>query len=227
MPPGADGFTLMGVRAAFTPSGLSGVTTATQAAWNSLRFALMGGGAAVVVGVAFAFAVVRGRWRVLDRASLLPLATSAVTLGLGYLLAWPYLAGTFWGLAMAHALIAVPFVVRSVLPSLRGIPASRTAAAATAGAGPWRRAWRIDLPAMTSGLATGAGFAAAVSLGEFGAALVLARPEHATLPVAIYQRLSRPGAENYAAAMVMALLLMILTALVIAVLDRWGGESEF
>jgi thiamine transport system permease protein len=66
----------------------------------------------------------------------------------------------------------------------------------------------------------------AVSLGEFGAALVLTRPELATLPVAIYQRLSRPGSENYAAALVLAMLLMGLTALVMAALDRLGTPGE-
>jgi thiamine transport system permease protein len=226
VPPGAAGPSLAGWRAAFAPSDLLGVITAWEAAWNSLRFAAASGAVATLVGAGFAYAVVRAGWRALDRASLLPLATSAVTLGLGLLLAFPGLAGTFWGLALAHALIGTPFVARSLLPSLRGIPASRSAAAAVAGAGPWRRALRVDLPALGPGLVAGAGFAVAVSLGEFGAALVLTRPELATLPVAIYQRLGRPGAENYAAALVLALLLMVLTGLIMALLDRLGGPGE-
>lgn len=227
LPPGAEAPTLSGVHAAFAPSGLLGVISGWTAILNSLRFAIASGAIAMVVGTCFAYAVARGGWRILDRGSLLPLATSAVTLGLGLLLTWPALAGTFWGLALAHALIAVPFVTRSLLPTLRGIPPSRLAAAATAGAGPWRRLLRIELPALGPSLAVGAGFAAAVSLGEFGAALVLARPEHATLPVAIYGRLSRPGVENYAAALVLALALMVLTGAVIALLDRLGGGAEF
>ncbi len=226
VPPGTEGPSLIGWRAAFAPSGLFGVASAWDAAWNSLRFAVASGAIATVAGAAFAYAVVRGGWRWLDRASLLPLATSAVTLGLGVLLAFPALSGTFWGLALAHALIGTPFVARAVLPSLRGIPASRLAAAAVAGAGPWRRLARVELPALTPSLIAGSGFAAAVSLGEFGAALVLTRPELATLPVAIYQRLGRPGSENYAAALVMALALMALTALVMAALDRLGGPGE-
>ena len=226
VPPGAEGISWIGWRAAFAPSGLLGVVSAWDATWNSLRFAAASGLVATVVGTALAYAVVRAGWRFLDRASLLPLATSAVTLGLGFLLAWPALTGTFWGLALAHALIGTPFVTRAVLPSLRGIPPSRSAAAAVLGAGPWRRALRVDLPALVPGLIGGAGFAVAVSLGEFGAALVLSRPELATLPIAIYQRLGRPGAENYAAALVLALLLMALTALIMALLDRLGGPGE-
>ncbi len=227
VPPGASGPSWAGWRAAFAPSELLGVVSAGEATWNSLRFAAASGALATLVGLAFAYAVVRAGWRFLDRASLLPLATSAVTLGLGLLLAFPGLSGTFWGLALAHALIGTPFVARSVLPSLRGIPASRSAAAAVAGAGPWRRALRVDLPALGPALVGGAGFAVAVSLGEFGAALVLSRPELATLPVAIYQRLGRPGGENYAAALVLALVLMALTAALMALLDRLGGPGEF
>ncbi len=227
VPPGAEGVTALGWRAAFAPSGLVGVTSAWEAIGNSLRFAAAAGAVAVVMGTAFAYAVVRGRQRWLDRVSLLPLATSSVTLGLGLLLAWPSLAGTFWGLALAHALIGMPFVTRAVLPSLRGVPASRLAAAAVAGAGAWRRLWRVDLPALRASLVSGAGFAVAVSLGEFGASLMLTRPEFATLPVAMYQRLGRPGVENYAAAMVMALLLMLVTAGLMALLDRLGGAGEW
>jgi len=226
VPPGAEGVTWLGWQAAFAPSGLLGVISAGDALVNSLRFAVASGALALMSGVTFAYAVVRGGWRWLDRASLLPLATSSVTLGLGVLLAWPNLAGSFWGLAFAHALIGMPFVARAVLPSLRSVPPSRLAAATVAGAGPWRRLLRIDLPAMRTSLIAGGGFAVAVSLGEFGASLVLTRPDLATLPVAIYQRLGRPGMENYAAALVLALLLMMVTAAFMVLLDRLGGPGE-
>ncbi len=226
-PPGSTGVTLSGFQAAFAPSRFLGVASAGDAIFNSLRLAAASALVAVPLGLAFAVAVVRGRARLLDRASLLPLAVSAVTLGLGVLLAYPQLAGRFWGLALAHALIATPFVARTLLPSLRSLPASRLQAAATLGAGPWRRLMRVDLPALRPALAAGGGFAVAVSLGEFGAALVLTRPELATLPVAIYQRLARPGAESYAAALALALMLLLLTGLVMAAVDRLGGRGEW
>lgn len=226
-PPGTDGFTLRGLTAAFTPSRLLGLASAGDAIFNSLRLAAASALVAVPFGLAFALAAVRSQVRFLDRASLLPLAISAVTLGLGVLLAYPQLAGRFWGLALAHALIATPFVARSLLPSLRGLPPSRLHAAATLGAGPWRRLLRVDLPALRPALIAGGGFAVAVSLGEFGAALVLTRPELATLPVAIYQRLARPGAESYAAALALSLILLLLTALVMAAVDRLGGRGEW
>lgn len=224
--PGTDGFTLTGVNALLRPSGLIGVADAQLAILNSLRFAAAGGGLALLMGFAFAYAAARGGWGWLDELSLLPLATSAVTLGLGLLITWPGLASRFWGIAVAHALVGFPFVARALLPALRGLPASQLAAAATLGAGPWRRLARVELPLLAPALIGGGGFAFAVSLGEFGATLVLSRPELTTLPLAIFQRLGRPGLQSYAAALVLALLLMLLTAAVMVLLDRLG-QSEF
>jgi thiamine transport system permease protein len=98
-------------------------------------------------------------------------------------------------------------------------------AAQTLGAGPLRTLRRLELPLLAPSLLAGAGLAFAVSLGEFGATLVLSRPELATLPVAIFERLSRPGAANYGAALALALLLLVLTGAVMMLLERFGdGE---
>lgn len=193
---------------------------------NSLAFAAASTALALALGTAFAYAVARGGWRWLDGLSLLPLATSPVTLGFGYLIAYPWLVATFWGVPLAHALIAFPFVTRTLLPALRALPAGQAGAAATLGAGPWRTLWRVELPQLRSSMTVAAAFAFAVSLGEFGASLLLVRPEFATLPVAIYDRLSRPGIANYGAALGLALVLMAVTTLVMLVLQR-RDRGEF
>jgi len=202
-----------------------GFAGAGGAVLNSLRFALSSLAVSLLVGLGFAYAVVRGGWRALDALSLLPLATSAVTLGFGYLLAFPRLSGSAWGIVLAHSLIAFPFVVRSLLPALRGLPASLTEAASTLGSGPLRTLRRVELPLLAPSLVAASSFAFAVSMGEFGATLVLQRPEFATIPVAIFDRLGRPGAENYGAALALAVLLMLLTGAVMLLLERFGqGE---
>src|SRR5690606_31867732 len=193
---------------------------------NSLAFAAASTALALALGTAFAYAVARGGWRWLDGLSLLPLATSPVTLGFGYLIAYPWLVATFWGVPLAHALIASPFVTRTLLPALRALPAGQAGAAATLGAGPWRTLWRVELPQLRSSMTVAAAFAFAVSLGAFGASLLLVRPEFATLPVAIYDRLSRPGITNYGAALGLALVLMAVTTLVMLVLQR-RDRGEF
>src|SRR5690606_5086448 len=162
-----------------------------------LTFALLSAALAVVVGLGFAYAVARGGWRALDTASLLPLATSPVTLGFGYLLAYPALATTFWGIPLAHALVAFPFVARTLLPARRRRPRGQRAAPARPGAGPARTCVRGELPALPPPLLAAAAFAFASSMGEVGASLLLVRPEYATLPVAMFDRLGRPGPLNF------------------------------
>lgn len=196
-----------------------GFAGAGQAIVNSLRFAVSSTFLSLLVGFAFAYAVVRGNWKWLDSLSLLPLATSAVTLGLGYLLAFPLLRTNPWGLTLAHTLIAFPFVTRSLLPALRSLPENLVGAATTLGASPLRVLSKIELPLLIPSFITAASFAFAISLGEFGATLVIQSERFATLPIAIFDRLGRPGAANYGAALALSFILMAVTALVMVVLE--------
>jgi thiamine transport system permease protein len=199
---------------------------AGKAVLNSLQFAAGSMILSLLAGTCFAYAVVRAGWRWLDGVSLLPLATSSVTLGFGYLLAFPALIVSPWGLLLAHSLIGFPLVTRAVLPALRGIPPNLTAAARSLGATPWSQLRRVDLPLLVPSLLTAAAFAFAISMGEFGATLVITRPEYATIPVAIFDRLGRAGAANYASALALSVLLMTVTAAVMLLLERFG-QSEF
>ena len=69
----------------------------------------------------------------------------------------------------------------------------------------WRSTSRIAARAAL----VAAGFAFAISLGEFGATLFIVRPETTTLPVAIYRLLGRPGATNFDQAMAASTILMV------------------
>ena len=86
------------------------------------------------------------------------------------------------------------------------------------------RAWReVDLRVIRGPLLTGAGFAAAISLGEFGATTFLTRQGRATLPIAIEQLLGRPGTLLHAQGYVLATVLAALTFAVIAVVEGVRG----
>lgn len=171
--------------------------------------------------------------RLLDASLMLPLATSAVTLGLGYLIALGRppisLRSSILMLPIAHAVVAVPFVLRSVLPGFRGIQPSLREAAAMMGAGEWR-VWReVDWPLIRRPILAGALFAFTISLGEFGATIFLARPETPTLPIAIYRFLGQPGALNYGQALAMSVLLMVVCVVAFLAIEhfRFGDEGEF
>ncbi len=220
-----DGLSLQNFTALSEATRSVGFAGAGRAIFNSLRFAFLSMFLSLIVGFAFAYAIVRGGWRILDSLSLLPLATSAVTLGFGYLLAFPGLSVGFWGIVLAHTLIAFPFVVRSVLPALRALPPNLLHAARMLGSSPLTILRRVELPLLIPSLIAAASFAFAVSMGEFGATLVLQRPEYATIPVAIFDRLGRPGAANYGAALALSVILMLVTGAVMVLLERFG-QSE-
>jgi thiamine transport system permease protein len=192
---------------------------------NSLLFATVATAIALVVGGLASFAVARHqRGGALESALALPLGISAVTVGFGFLIALdepPLDLRTSWILVpIAHALIAIPFVVWLVTPLLRSIDPRLREAAAVLGAPP-RRVWReVDLPIVGRAFAVAAGFAFAISLGEFGATLFLARPDRATLPVVIYRLLGQPGALNFGAAMAASTILMALTVVAVLAADR-------
>jgi thiamine transport system permease protein len=206
---------------------------------NSMGFALATMGLSVALGL-MAAAVLLGRdsrpaglRRLLDPVLMLPLGTSAVTLGLGYIVALDEpplnLRTSPLMIVLAHTLVALPFVVRSVLPALRAINPHLREAAALLGASPWR-VWReVDLPIVARAVLVGAVFAFTVSMGEFGATSLIARPERPTLPVAIYRFLGRPGTANYGQALAMSTLLMLVCTLGFLAIERFrvGEVGEF
>ena len=227
---GGDGYSLSSYRA-LTSSGSAGrllFVKPVEALLNSLAFAGVATGIAVIVGVLVALAVAysrgysKGAAGAIDTAMLLPLGTSAVAVGLGLLLALDSppldIRDSPWIIPVAHALIGVPFVLRGVAPVLSAIPKQVRESAKLLGASQFRL-WRdIDIPLARRSILSAAGFAFAVSLGEFGASEFLVRPERPTVPVVIYQLLSRPGDLAYGQALALSVILMAtITAVVVAV----------
>jgi len=193
---------------------------------NSLLFATAATITAMIVGTLASLAAVSGTraGRVMDGALMLPLGTSAVTLGLGLLLA--FRSGPLAGrgaillVPLAQALVAIPFVVRTMLPVLRSIDGRLREAAATLGAPP-RRVWReVDLPIVSRAGLVAAGFAFAVTIGEFGATVFVARASNPTIPVAIYRALGLPGQINSGRAMALSVVLALITGVTVTLIDR-------
>jgi thiamine transport system permease protein len=199
----------------------------TEAIRNSLATAIVATVIGLVVGGLAAGAIVYGRRaiaRLLDVGLMLPLGTSAVTLGFGFLIALdepPLDLRTSWILVpLAQALVAIPFVVRIVVPALRAIDGRLRDAATMLGASP-PRVWRhIDWPIAARAGTAAAAFAFAISLGEFGATSFLARPDAPTIPIAMFRLLSRPGATLHGMAMALAVVLGALVLAATLVVER-------
>ncbi|MBO8195178.1 iron ABC transporter permease [Streptomyces oryzae] len=209
------------------------VVAPVEAIGNSLAYAAVATAIALVVGGLAAAALTRRAGRLvrgLDALLMLPLGTSAVTVGFGFLVALdepPLDLRSSWILVpLAQALVGVPFVIRTMLPVLRAVDVRLREAAAVLGASPLRAWGEVDFPLVRRALLVAAGFAFTVSLGEFGATVFIARPDTPTLPVAVARMLGRAGESNYGQAMALSTILMLVCAGVLLALERVRTDGQ-
>lgn len=196
-----------------------------EALKNSLFFALTSSFLSLILGFMLSFAIrdLGKNKRFFEMLILLPLGTSAVTLGLGFFIAFS--RGDFLLdyypllIPAAHTLIALPFVLHVIQPAVESIPKNIKDAARTLGASPFNIWRQVELPLIWRAVITSLIYAFTVSLGEFGATSFLARPELPTLPVAIFRYLNLPGGNNYGKAMAMAVVILVVCAAGIFILE--------
>lgn len=239
---GGGGWTTENYRTLATADPGAGlVVPVTTALLNSLRVAVdatalsltLGFVVAVLVTRRVTGPVVRRLVAAFDGVFMLPLGVSAVTLGFGFLVALDQppldFRGSPWLVPVAQALVALPLVVRTLVPALRSIDQRQREAAATLGADPLRILASVELPLAWRPLVAAAGLAFAVSLGEFGATSFLARPDFPTLPVVIFDLLGRPDPAAFGAALAASVVLGTVTAVVTVAVDRLrvGGVGAF
>ena len=161
---------------------------------------------------------------------MLPLGTSAVIVGFGFLVALDTppldLRTSILLIPIAHALVALPFVMRAVVPVIRAIDDRLREAAAVLGASP-ARAWReVDAPILGARRARRARASPSPSRwASSGPRSSSPGPTRVTIPVAIYRLLGQPGAANFATAMALATVLMVLTAATVLLIERLRGSG--
>ena len=213
------------------PSQSAAFVEPSEAIVNSLSFAMAASVIALVVAVMASAALSYSRRRVsrtFEVLVMLPLGTSAVTIGFGFLVAldWPIDIRTSAILIpIAHALVAIPFVVRTTSPSMGSVQHRLREAAATLGATPARAWWTIDLRIVSRSIAVGVAFAFAISMGEFGATSFISRPDSPTIPIAIFRLLGRPGSVPFGSALALSVLLMFITGVAVLTIDSLRTPS--
>ena len=202
-----------------------------QATLNSMGYA----GATVLLSLllgypaALALAKPTRLEKVLDPLIMLPLGSSAVMLGLGFIISYGKWLTSPWLVPFAHTLVALPFVIRTLQPAIASIPQRLRQAASSLGASPFGVWKNIDFPILRRATLAAATFAFTISLGEFGATLLISRPDYPTIPVAIERFLSQPGGLNYGQAMAMATVLMLLVVISILSIEKFrlSNTGEF
>ena len=218
-------------------------TPALHALWLTLLVVAIAVPLDTVFGVGVALILARhrfpGAW-LLDALVDIPLALSPVVVGLSLVLVY---GRTGWfgnwlaargitvifsvpGIVMASAVVALPYVVREVLPVLQEIGTEQEQAARTLGAGPLTVFRRITLPSIQRGLAYGMTLTTARVLGEFGAVAIVSgsiigRTQTLTLFISSsIDNLDPVGA--YTGAVILALIALLVLGLLGIVGPREG-----
>lgn len=204
----------------------------TQALRASLIIAANATVIAVLLGVLVAFVLSRasatrgGRraTKVFDAVFMLPLGVSSVTVGYGFYITLNNppldLRTSSVLIPIAQATVALPLVVRTLTPALQQIDDRLRQAAMMLGAPYYRALMTVDVAVIWRPLLAAAGFAMAVSMGEFGATAFLARSDNPTLPVVIFRLISRPDAESFGMAMAASVVLTVVTVAIMGLVER-------
>ena len=221
---GFDNFANLGTRGARDLLNISFV----DATGNSIRNMAIAALIAFALGTVISWLLTRTKYLILDLAFLLPLGVSSVVLGFGFLVSfdaeWFPLRSSWLIVPLAQALIALPMVIRLVYPALIALGKEPIEQAQLDGATPWQT-WRfVESKIIRSVLLTALGFAAIISIGEFGASSFLANGSQATVPTLLYRLIARPGEQNYGMAMAVSAILVVLSALTVYVVSRVPKE---
>lgn len=213
----------------FPPAGLSlrwYENILTSPLWSgsivtSLQVGLLSALLATVLGTLAALGLVRGKYPgrgVVNAVIISPLIVPIVVTAIGMYLAFVEwgLTGTFIGLAVAHTVLGLPFVVIMVSASLQLMDPNLELAAQSLGANPVRTFQRVTLPLIAPGVATGWLLAFIWSWDELVVAIFLSSPITRTLPVVMWGQIrSRIDPSIAAVAMVFLLITVIVLVLVI------------
>lgn len=162
---------------------------------TSIQVGLLVAVLATTLGVAAAFGLDRTLWRgrgALRSAMMAPMIVPGIVVAVavyGAFLRWQ-LNGTALGFVLAHTVLAVPFVVITVGASLAGYDRTVETASASLGANWVTTFFRVTLPLVLPGVASGFVFAFVTSLDEVVIALFLQTPNIRTLPVQMYDSIT-------------------------------------
>jgi putrescine transport system permease protein len=203
-----------------------------DAAWVTLRIALVSATAATVLGTLAALALVRGgrfRGRVLFTGLVYaPLVMPEVITGLALLLLFVAMEVDrgFWTVTIAHTTLTACFVTVVVQARLIGFDRSLEEAAMDLGCTPRQTFFRVTLPLITPALAAGWMLAFTLSLDDLVIASFTTGPGATTLPIRIYSEV-RLGVRPEINA-ICTLFIALVTVVVVAasLFLKWSGGRQ-
>ncbi len=199
-----------------------------QAAWNSLLVAVWATAVSVVFGTAGALAIAgnRARWaRMCDVAFMSPLLLPALAFGFAALI-YVHLIGfrpSLFFLVLGHAVVCVPFVLRTTIAALAQLDPALLDASASLGGGRWYTLRRVTLPLIGRGVGAGAFLAFMASFDNVPVSLFLADERTEMLPIHLWQQIETNLDVRTAAA---SGVIIVLTLVLMTLAERLAGLSR-
>jgi putative spermidine/putrescine transport system permease protein len=178
---------------------------------------------ALLLGVPLSFSLARGRYvgrTLIDRIAMAPVIVPTIILSISVygLFSKLRLIGEWYGLVIAHTVLALPFVVLVMVAGLRDFDRALEQAAEGLGASRWRTLWRVTLPLVRPSLVSAALLAFLASFDELVVAMFLAGP-NMTLPKKMFDNIMMEIDPTIAAVSVMQI---ILVTIVLVLIGRFG-----
>lgn len=178
-----------------------------------------------ILGTMLALALVRGRLPFRGLVELLvigPVIVPHIALAIAMFLVFDQLrlTGTLLGFAMAHTVLALPFVVFTVLAALYRFDADLEKAALSCGAGRLRTFWHVTLPMIAPGIISAALFAFVISFDEAVVSFFISDLDRKTLPRKMFEDIDFNISPTLAAVATMLTVLTVLALLIGALLKR-------
>lgn len=197
------------------------------ALWTSSYVAVLVAIIALVIGFAAAFAMDRFSFRgkaFLQGLAFSPLIVPAVVLGIGLLqlFVWLRLTQTIYPLILGHLVLAIPYVVRTVLASLALHDRLLEQAAMNLRATPLQVIRRITLPLILPGLLSAAIFAFVTSFGNVTVSTFLTYGGNVTLPVQIFAYVD--SSYDPLVAAVSSIMILVTMVVILAIEGLIGAE---
>ncbi|MBM9593519.1 ABC transporter permease family protein [Roseitranquillus sediminis] len=210
--------------------GAAGIVTLPASVWlaagRSVAVALGSTALMLILALSIAAATLRlGRTpaRLIEASGYLAVAVSPMVLGTGlFLLLFPVAGPADLALPvtmLVNAVMSLPFALRALVPALAEIERSYGRLASSLDMHGQARLRHLWLPRLRRPLGFAAGLAAALSMGDLGVVALFADPEHATLPLKLYDLM---GAYRSDAAAAAAVLLLALSLGAFWIFDRGG-----
>jgi len=191
--------------------------------WLSLKVAVATTVLSLLLGVPLAFGLTRARFwgrDAIEKLSMAPIIVPTIVLSIALygLFAKLQLIGVWYGIAVAHTLLALPFVVALVVAGLRDFDVSQELAALGLGASRWRAVWHVTLPQIRPSLVSAAFLAFISSFDELVVAMFLGGA-NMTLPKKMFDNIRMEIDPTIAA--ISALQIVLVSAL-LALAARFG-----